>query len=178
MTELTPEEYARAMMEAQIQILVNEAIATSAIEGIKLDPKEVRKAVLRHLAMDYKLPLLPGVDSPPVGREYGSDDALRLLLHDVPDEDLQAACRKLGEIWSVDPAALIGDPPERLRALALLEIWESVGDLHQAEEDARAWPRRALTAPGFDGRTPLEVMQTGLKGLELVRDFLRDVLQR
>ena len=50
MTELTPKEYARAIMEARIRILVDEAVATSAIEGITIDPKEARKAVLRHLA--------------------------------------------------------------------------------------------------------------------------------
>ncbi len=48
--ELTPQQQARAILEARIQILVNEAIATSAIEGISLDPKEVRKAILLRLA--------------------------------------------------------------------------------------------------------------------------------
>ena len=38
------------MMEAYIEILVNEAVATSAIEGITLDPKEVRRVVIRRLA--------------------------------------------------------------------------------------------------------------------------------
>lgn len=50
MTELTPQQYARAILEARIQILVDEAIATSAIEGITLDPKEVRRAVIVALA--------------------------------------------------------------------------------------------------------------------------------
>ena len=36
--------------EVRIQILVDEAISTSAIEGIKLDPKEVRRAVIVALA--------------------------------------------------------------------------------------------------------------------------------
>jgi len=49
-TELTPKEYARAIIEARIQVLVDEAVATSAIEGITIDPKEARMAVLRHLA--------------------------------------------------------------------------------------------------------------------------------
>lgn len=44
--------YARALMEARIQILVNEAMATSALEGVVLDPKAVRKAVLIRLAKD------------------------------------------------------------------------------------------------------------------------------
>ena len=48
--ELTPQQQARAILEARIQILVNETIATSAIEGITLDPKEVRMAVLRRMA--------------------------------------------------------------------------------------------------------------------------------
>lgn len=48
--ELTPQQQARAILEARIQILVNEAIATSAIEGITLDPKEVRRAAIRRMA--------------------------------------------------------------------------------------------------------------------------------
>ena len=53
--ELTPQQQARAILEARIQILVNEAIATSAIEGIRLDPKEVRLAVIRRLAQQEGL---------------------------------------------------------------------------------------------------------------------------
>ena len=52
---LSPRERARAILEARIQILVNEAIATSAIEGITLDRMEARKAVLRHLAIQEGL---------------------------------------------------------------------------------------------------------------------------
>ena len=48
--ELTPKQQARAILEARVQILVDEAIATSAIEGITLDPKEVRRVVIRRLA--------------------------------------------------------------------------------------------------------------------------------
>ena len=55
MTELTPQQYARAILEARIQLLVDEAIATSAIEGITLDPKEVRKAVLVRMGKDAGL---------------------------------------------------------------------------------------------------------------------------
>ena len=47
---LPPEERGRLAWEVRIQLLVDEAIATSAIEGIKLDPKEVRRAVLTVLA--------------------------------------------------------------------------------------------------------------------------------
>lgn len=57
MTELTPQEHARAILEARIRILVDEALATSAIEGIALDAKEVRKSVLRHLA--HEMGLIP-----------------------------------------------------------------------------------------------------------------------
>lgn len=53
--ELTPQQQARAILEARIQILVNEAIATSAIEGIRLDPREVRLAVIRRLAQQEGL---------------------------------------------------------------------------------------------------------------------------
>jgi len=48
--ELTPQQQARAILEARIQILVNEAIATSAIEGITFDPEEVRRVVIRRMA--------------------------------------------------------------------------------------------------------------------------------
>lgn len=53
MTELSPKEQTRTLMEARIQILVDEAMATSAIEGIHLDPWEVRQAVLRRLAASF-----------------------------------------------------------------------------------------------------------------------------
>ena len=45
----------KALLEARIEILVREALATSAIEGIELDPKEVCRAVLRQLAKEYGL---------------------------------------------------------------------------------------------------------------------------
>lgn len=50
LNRLSPEDQARAAWEIKIDILVREAIATSAIEGIFLNPKEVRKAVLLRLA--------------------------------------------------------------------------------------------------------------------------------
>lgn len=37
------------LVEARIQILTEEAVATSAVEGITIDPKEPRGAVLRHM---------------------------------------------------------------------------------------------------------------------------------
>lgn len=52
---LSPRDRARVMIEARIQILVDEAMATSAIEGIAVDPKEVRRAVLRRLAAEAGL---------------------------------------------------------------------------------------------------------------------------
>jgi hypothetical protein len=52
---LSPRDRARVMLEARIQILVDEAMATSAIEGVALDPKEVRKSVIRRLAADEGL---------------------------------------------------------------------------------------------------------------------------
>ena len=42
---------ARTLLEARIQILVDEAMATSALEGVVLDRREVRMAVLRRMAM-------------------------------------------------------------------------------------------------------------------------------
>lgn len=54
--ELLPSsDLAQALLEARIQILIDEAVATSAIEGITLDRCEVRKAVLRRLAQQEGL---------------------------------------------------------------------------------------------------------------------------
>ena len=47
---LSAEDIARVGWEVRIQILVDEAVATSAIEGITLDPKAVRRAVIVALA--------------------------------------------------------------------------------------------------------------------------------
>lgn len=47
---LSPEDRARALLEFRIEPLVEEAVATSAIEGIVMDPKAVRLAVLRQMA--------------------------------------------------------------------------------------------------------------------------------
>lgn len=52
---LSPRDQTRAMLEARIQIMVDEAMATSAIEGIAHDPNEVRVAVLRRLAAEEGL---------------------------------------------------------------------------------------------------------------------------
>lgn len=43
---LSPEDRARAFVEYQIEMLTQEAVATSAIEGIAIDPRAARKAVL------------------------------------------------------------------------------------------------------------------------------------
>lgn len=118
------------------------------------------------------------------------------LLENLPVVDLLQACRKLGDFWALGPeimANLLGtsrttwfrwiegmeasrEPlwtsDQRARALALVRIFEAVGDLHHSDEDALAWPRQPLDSPGFTGKTPLEVMQSGFEGLLLVRDFL------
>lgn len=52
---LSPEDRARAFLEFRIETLVEEAIATSAIEGITIDPKAARKAVLSRLAREAGL---------------------------------------------------------------------------------------------------------------------------
>ena len=122
------------------------------------------------------------------------------FLEDLPALELLRACRKLSGLWALSPeacAALLGTsrttwfrwleaaetgvaPPwtadQRARALAWLRIFEAVGDLHQVDADALAWPHEALAAPGFAGRTPLEVMMSGFEGLLLVRDYLNFVL--
>ncbi len=183
-----------------LQVLLVRRMATGAdiqVEGEQVDDATVMRVIEQSptpklaLICDHLIPLVDEGDREkygelfinligrpkPMNSAFGQADTPR-LLETVPDGDLQSACARLGQIWSVDPASLVGDPFDRSRALALLEVWESVGDLHQAEENARSWPREALSATGFDGKTPLEVMQTGLAGLLLVRDFLRDVLQR
>ena len=43
--------YDEALVRARIEILTEEAVATSAIEGIHLDRKVVRQAVMRRLAL-------------------------------------------------------------------------------------------------------------------------------
>jgi hypothetical protein len=50
MTDLSLKDQARAMLESRIEILIDEAVATSAIKGITLDRPEVRRTVLRRLA--------------------------------------------------------------------------------------------------------------------------------
>ena len=46
---LDPEARERALREARIQILTHVVVATSAIEGITIDPKEPRGAVFRQM---------------------------------------------------------------------------------------------------------------------------------
>lgn len=46
---LDPETCERALLEAKIQILTQEVVAPSAIEGITIDPKDARRAVLRQM---------------------------------------------------------------------------------------------------------------------------------
>jgi uncharacterized protein (DUF2384 family) len=122
------------------------------------------------------------------------------LLESLPVLDLLQACRRLGELWQMGPeemSTLLGtsrttwfrwleaadasrEPlwtaDQRTRALALLRIFEAVGDLHQVDADAKAWPHQPLEGPGFSGRTPLEVMLSGIEGLLLVRDYLNFLL--
>jgi hypothetical protein len=52
---LEPEARERALLEARIQILAQEAVASSALEGITIDPKEARKAVLRQMGRQPRL---------------------------------------------------------------------------------------------------------------------------
>lgn len=122
------------------------------------------------------------------------------FLEDQPVLALLRACKGLAEVWNLGPetiACLLGtsrttwfrwleaaedgreplwSADQRARALALLRIFEAVGDLNQADEDADAWPHEPLRAPGFNGKTPLQVMTSGIEGLLLVRDHLNFVL--
>jgi len=119
-----------------------------------------------------------------------------VLLEQLETSDLLRACEQLRKWWEIDSetwagllgtsrsswfrwlealetgkaVALSGD--QRARALALLRIFEAVADLHQEDRDARPWPLEPLDAPGFAGRTPLELMTSGFEGLLLVRDYL------
>lgn len=116
------------------------------------------------------------------------------LLEDLPNQDLFEACRKAAGLWKVnadDLAGLLGTtrsslfrwaeasgrelrwtPDQRTRALALLRIFEAVGDLHPEDREAFAWVHQPFTGAGFEGRTPLEVMASGIEGLLQVKDFL------
>jgi len=126
-------------------------------------------------------------------------DALR-HLEQLPVLDLLRACRKLSTLWGFSPesmASLLGtsrstwfrwieaaeasrEPlwtaDQRARALALLRIFEAAGDLHQEEQDLLGWPHEPLQAPGFEGQTPLSVMQSSFEGLLRVRDYLNFLL--
>jgi uncharacterized protein (DUF2384 family) len=63
-------------------------------------------------------------------------------------------------------------PDQRARALALLRIFEAVGDLHPDDALAYAWVHEPLEGPGFQGRTPLAVMLSGIEGLFQVKEYL------
>lgn len=121
-------------------------------------------------------------------------------VEDLPVAELFPACRKLGNQWHLPPreiAGLLGtsrstwarwieaekqgheprwSPDQRARALALLRIFEAVGDLHQKDEYALTWPHEALLGREFGGRTPLEVMASGIEGIFLIRDYLNFLL--
>lgn len=116
------------------------------------------------------------------------------LLEDLPNQDLFEACRKAGDLWKLNGEVLAGllgtsrstwfrwmegkgqelrwTPDQRTRALAILRIFEAVGDLHQDDREAFAWIHQPFEGPGFEGRTPLEVMASGIEGLLQVRDYL------
>lgn len=122
------------------------------------------------------------------------------LLEDLPVHDLLQACRKLADLWALSSqaiAALLGtsrttwirwlekaasekEPKwtkdQRSRGVALLTVFEAVGDLHQNDQEALAWPHETLYAPGFEGKTPLQVMTSDIEGLFLVRDYLKFLL--
>ena len=122
------------------------------------------------------------------------------LLEDQPVLALLKACSALAENWGLGAETIAGllgtsrttwfrwheaaadgreplwSADQRTRALALLRIFEAVGDLNPADQDADQWPHEPLRGPGFDGRTPLELMTSGIEGLLLVRDYLNFVL--
>lgn len=122
------------------------------------------------------------------------------FLEDLPVLELLRACRKLGEFWGFSPEVMasllstsrttwfrwmenadasrepLWTADQRARAQVLLRIFEAVGDLHQMDGDAKSWPHEPLDAPGFVGKTPLEVMGSGFEGLLFVRDYLNFLL--
>jgi uncharacterized protein (DUF2384 family) len=133
---------------------------------------------------------------PPGVKKKSSSPAKGVLLEDLGNTDLLVACRRLQDLWGLDSETasnLLGTSrstwfrwleaqkggkdiqwtgDQRARALALLRIFEAVADLHHEDRDAHSWIHEALEAPGFSGRTPLEVMASGFEGLLLVRDYL------
>jgi len=114
------------------------------------------------------------------------------LLEELPDGELFQACRKVGGLWKVGAEVMAGllgtsrstwfrwvegpapawSPDQRTRALAILRIFEAVGDLHQLDADAHAWVHQPLDGQGFEGSTPLSIMCSGIEGLLQVKDYL------
>ena len=127
-------------------------------------------------------------------------DVERRFLEDLPNTELLQPCKRLQENWRLSGrtmAILMGssasswsrwsraiqDPrnptwtaDQRARALVLLRIYEASGDLNQNDEEAWRWPHEALGGPAFEGRTPLQVMESGYEGLLAVRDYLNFIL--
>ncbi len=55
LNSLDPAARQRALMEAKIQVLAEEVVATSAIEGVHIDPRAARRAVIRRLGIEAGL---------------------------------------------------------------------------------------------------------------------------
>ena len=55
LNDLEPAVRQRVLMEAKIQILAEEVVATSAIEGVHIDPRAARRAVIRRLGIEAGL---------------------------------------------------------------------------------------------------------------------------
>ena len=82
--------------------------------------------------------------------------------------------RAFAELESIGELPLRDLPPLLIRrAAALLKIFELINILLPIPRRADAWIRKPNRAPGFDGRSALQVMiNGGVDGLEFVRDFL------
>ena len=90
-------------------------------------------------------------------------------LESLPTTDLVAAAERAAAAWRISWADLAGDEP-RAAALELLLLWESVGDLVQADPDMLGWIDLPNPALGWHGRTPRTIIAR--HGREGVRHLL------
>lgn len=104
-----------------------------------------------------------------------SDDELATLLGGLPVARVQHWRDQLAASEAVD-AELTPDQIYRVRYL--LGIDKTLHRLFSDEAQADCWIKRPHTAPGFEGRTALEVMKRGyIEDLCFVRRYLDDVCQ-
>lgn len=68
-------------------------------------------------------------------------------------------------------------PVEVIERMAIiLDVFRSINTLLPVPERADMWVRRPNAAPGFNGRSALDLMLEGIDGLRTVRSYLRGQL--